>query len=491
MNKKVVKGIAIILSLAMIITMFSFVFFLPAAFGATETPNVNRTDAEKEDLLVQRLNVLYDYIAYMDEHYKDKIDINDLINGAFNGATEALGDHYSEYYAERAKLADFLNYVDGETFGGVGVAITVNEAGHPCIDSLLQGPAKDAGLKPGDEFVSVNGINVYNGTSSDVSSKLRGEAGTAVQVVVKREGLNLTFTLIRSNISPVSVKYNTYKEYPGLAYIEISSFDADTGEEFCSILDECEKKGAKKLIIDVRGNGGGYIAEATEVADRLVEGGYIYHSENQGKIIDSIKADDGRRWNGNIILLVDEDSASASELLAGALQDRGYKLVGNTTFGKGYSQIVKMLGDGTSFKLSTEYFLTPNKRNFAGVGLTPDYVVRNSSIDHATYENRLEEYNGLLAFDGTTKNKAGDYHINVYAAQQRLKLLGYSVTLNGRMDQDTVNAIKKLQKEEGLYSYGGLDLTTQSRLDLATAKYVTGIEGEDYQLEKALELLGY
>lgn len=491
MKKSVVKAVAIVLCMAMIITTFSFVFFLPAAFGATEEKTVpNRSQKEKEEILLQRLNALYDYIEFLDENYKDKVDINDLIDGAFSGATSALDDRFSEYYPTTEELQGFMNSVD-KSFGGVGVSVGINAEGEPYVESLLEGPAKKVGLQVGDVFVNIDGQNVQDSNTSEVVALLRGEIGTGLKVTIRRNMILMDFIIVRDSINAQSVYITTIDKYPGAAYVEIRSFDSDTASEFENALETLKAKGIKKVALDLRNNGGGYVNEAIKVVDSIVEGGFILHYQTQGKITSSVKADDGKKSDIQFVVVVNEETASAAELMAAALKDHGYKLVGTNTYGKDYAQTVKMLADGTFFKASVEYFLSPNKTNYQTVGIVPNVTVRNAVVDEETIASRIEAYRDFAILDGKTKCQTGDLHLNVYGAQQRLKLMGYDVSLSGKMDAKTVKAIKDFQTSAGLYAYAILDITTQVALEQATIDFVTGVADLDYQLLKAFELLGY
>ncbi len=491
MKRSVVKAVAIVLCMIMVLTTFSFVFFMPAAFGATENTNIPyRTEKQKEELLVQRLNLLLDYMQYLDENYKDRIDIDKLVDGAFKGTAEALGDRFSEFYQEQTNFDNFISTVDG-SFGGIGVQLESNADKDVIIGNLLDGPAKEAGMKENDIFVTVAGTNVQGKTPSEVGSLLRGEVGTAVTVTVKRGMSLMTFNLKRGSISTQSVAYALLEDYKGLAYIQIKSFDSDTASEFANALKSVKAKGATKVILDLRDNGGGYTEQAILAVDQIIEGGYILHYKQQGKITSSIKAEDGVKSDLKFVTLVNGNTASAAELMAAALQDHGYKLVGTNTYGKDYAQQIIPLGEGKYAKTSIEYFLSPNKTDYQETGITPDVIVRNALIDDETFQQRKSDYLDFAILDGKTKCKREDLHINVYGAQQRLKMLGYDVTLSSKMDVKTVQAVKDFQKSVKLYAYGTLDLTTQAKLEEASIEYVTGAADEDYQLLKALSLLGY
>ncbi|NLY70962.1 MAG: peptidase S41, partial [Clostridiales bacterium] len=190
-----------------------------------------------------------------------------------------------------------------------------------------------------------------------------------------------------------------------------------------------------------------------------------------------------------VVLLVNKGTASASEILAAALKESGVAtLVGTKTFGKGVAQKIVYLNNGSSYKLSMYYFLTPNKNRIDKVGITPDYIVENyKGIDT---EALLAQYSTFAKMNEKTKPKLGDVGLNVYGAQQRLSLLGYEVPISGTMDEKTTEAVKAFQKSQGLYEYGVLDYATMNALDQTAYEYSIGADIErDLQLDKAVELL--
>ncbi len=512
MSKKTIKAVAAIVCLAMIVTTFSFMVFLPAAFGAevqgatagtygatatagetAKSSTADMTDEQKEELMVRRLNILLAYMTHIDWVYKDVVDLNVLLDGAFQGTTDALGDQFSEFFKTQEEKANFKNSVDG-TFSGVGVVVSKG-TDYPYITNIIEGsPAEKAGLKEGDKFKIIDGVPMAGESSAAASSRLRGDEGTSVTMTIIRNNQEMNFTIKRALLSEQTVYSYTYDEYPNLTRIRVASFDSDTATEFKRALKNIRAAGDEKnqnIILDLRGNGGGYTLQAEEMADALLEGVDITHYERQGKIFQTVKADDGEKFEGKVVVLVNGRSASASELLAAALKENGIKVVGTTTYGKGFAQELRNLADGNSFKLSTNYFLTPKKNNFSGVGITPDYVVRNTELTDEEVAAAREQYITFCKYEENVKPGLGDYNITVYAAQQRLNLLGYEAPLTGAMDAATVTAMKQFQKDSGLYPYAVLDMTTQTALDNAALLYVNGLSTEDYQMEKALELLGY
>ena len=260
---------------------------------------------------------------------------------------------------------------------------------------------------------------------------MRGEAGTKVTLTVDRTGKTMSFTLTRAKVKNVSVFSKVLDDSTG--YIQITSFDNDTNIEFKVALKVLEKQGIKSLIIDERNNPGGLVSTAMDIANQLMPKGPITHFMKQGEIVESYSADGSATFDLPLVLLVNEGSASASEILAGALQDsKTATLVGTTTYGKGVAQQVTDFSDGASMKLSMFYFLTPNKNKIDHIGITPDYTVQNTA--NANAEQLTEKYAGFAPMSEKVKPKAGSVGLNVYGAQQRLAMIGYIVKVSGTMD---------------------------------------------------------
>lgn len=482
--RKFAKVIAIIVAVAMIITSFSFVMLVPGLFGMEGGAVVYA--ATNEDNLNREMENLKQYIKYIKENYKDDVPYDQLVNGAFEGVVNSLGDPYSVYYGASGEGETFIETVSGE-FSGIGLSLE-NYNGLCRVVAPIPGtPAEKSGLKTGDIVTKVDGKDISSKTLEEAVALMRGEAGTKVSVTVDRNGQALTFHLIREKIKNVSVSYKMLEG--NIGYIQLTSFDNDSNVEFRLAKTALINKGAKSLILDVRNNPGGLVNTALEIADQLMPQGPITHFEQKGKIVETYSSSGDTELKLPMVLLVNEGSASASEILAGALQDsKTATLVGTTTYGKGVAQQVSEFADGSSMKLSMYYFLTPGKKKIDHVGIIPDYTVLAGS--NANEKELTEKYAGFAPMSEKVKPKAGDAGLNVFGAQQRLSMIGYELKATAAMDDATVAAVKKFQKESGLSPYGVLDYTTMSTLDKAVVAYITGSKtGKDLQLEKAVDLL--
>ena len=480
--RKIARVVAIIVAIAMIVTSFSFVIFVPGLFGM-EGSVVYAASADAD--LDRRLEDLREYIKYIQKNYKDQVSYDQLIDGAFAGVIDSLGDPYSVYYGSSTEGDDFIESVTGE-FSGIGVSLE-NYKGQCRVVAPIPGtPADKSGIKSGDIVRKVNGIDLTGKTLEEAVSLMRGEEGTKVTLEIDRDGKILKFTLTRAKIKNISV--NSTMLDGNIGYIQITSFDNDSHVEFRLARTGLINKGAKALIIDLRNNPGGLVNTALEIADQLMPEGPITHFERQGKIVETYYSKGEAGLGVPIVLLVNEGSASASEILAGALQDsKTATLVGTTTYGKGVAQQISDLADGSSMKLSMYYFLTPNKKRIDHVGITTDYIVQNSR--NPNEKEMAEKYASFAPMSEKVKPKAGDVGLNVFGAQQRLAMLGYPVKATGTMDEATVAAVTKFQSENNLYPCGILDYTTMAALEKATVRYITGVQnGEDLQLAKAVEI---
>lgn len=482
MDKRIVKVVAFVIAIALIITSFSFVVFLPSAFAGTKEEDTN-----SREYLLNRLVVMQEYLEFLNKYYKDKVDYADLMDAAMEGATESLGDPYSVFYASEKDSEKFVESVAGE-YAGIGVTMQNENGKHKVVLVNAAGPSIKAGVEVGDIVIKVDGKDVTSLSLDQLVLLMRGEAGTKVTLTVNRAGQQKDITIIREIVTTASISYEMLDGKIG--YMLISGFDSDVAKEFKMAKIALVNKGAESIIMDMRNNPGGYIDGAVEIANELIPNGYIAHFVNKGTIIESEKAAGTADPKMPTVVLVNEESASASELLAGALQDnKAATLVGTTTFGKGVAQQMITLSSGDKAKISVFYFETPNKKVIDHVGITPDYVVRNG---YAGSEEAKAKYLTFAPMAANEKPAPGNTGLTVYASQQRLALLGYyKGKITGTMDDATVAAVKKFQKDEGLYPYATIDNSTKSKLEISAygLAYGNTQKGNDMQLAKAVELL--
>ncbi len=491
MNKKTAKVIAVITALAMVITSISFMGMLAGAYGAT----TKNQDVNSEEYLDKKLKTIGKFMKYVKKNYKDEVSYEDLYKYALDGTMEGLGDPYSEFYENEKEKALFFNEVSGE-YEGIGVTFRRYASKNIITRVNKDGPAYKAGLKEKDLIVKVEGKDVQNKTSVQLVKLLRGKAGTKVQLTVKRKDHLLDFVVTRAKVKIENVTGKVLEN--NIGYIKIVSFDKDVEDEFEKVYQDLVDKKVDSVIIDVRDNVGGYIRGAIKIANYFIADSTIAQYKRQGKLLAREKSDGKTKKVLPMVMLTNGSTASASELLAGALQDNGVaKIVGTTTFGKGIAQKVIDVNEDTSAKVSIFYFETPKGNKIHGVGIKPDYPVRNISEGNEELQKIYEKFAPMVE---KIKYKKGQTGLNVYAAQQRLNMLDYlygenpaeAFELNGKMDKKTVEAIKKFQKDEKLFHGGVLDYTTMKKLEEEAYARAYGskvLKDKDVQLEKAIEIL--
>lgn len=481
-TKRIAKLIAFVLVGALVITSFTFVF------SFAESPGLTYGVAQKSPDWDREFSLLKDLIIKTKEGYKDDVPYDLLLKGAYEGVVDALGDPYSVYYSSRDESSEFEESISGE-FSGVGISL--EKIGDECkvVTPIQGGPSEKAGVLSGDTVFKVDDIDVSGFALTEIVSMLRGEKGTKVKLIVLRGGKEISFLLTRETIKLSSVSYELLANEIG--YIKISQFDSDSHLEFKDARLKLTADGAKSFILDIRNNPGGYVGTATGIAEQMMPKGPIVHFQNQDKIVETIHADGRGDLKVPLVVLINEGSASASEILAGALKDSGVaKIVGTQSYGKGVAQQIFPAG-GNKVKLSMYYFLTPDKTTINQVGITPDYVVKNlNSLDEKAIKDLYESYSKFAPMSEKNKPQKGDTGLNVFGGQQRLSLLGYGNPISGTMDNGTIEAVKAFQKTMGLFPYGTLDYSTMDRLDSSVLEYIIGAENrKDLQLEYAIKLL--
>ena len=294
-----------------------------------------------------------------------------------------IGDPYAQYFtAEEYK--EFERTYAGD-YVGIGIAVT-DEEGKVVIKTVMEGgPAEDAGMQAEDVIISVDGAKPKD--SSDAVSMITGESGTAVTVTVDRDGEEIEFKMNRTKIDHDSVSYKVLEDSPEIGYIEISSFIKDTAKDFKLAVRDLKKEGCKKFIIDLRNNGGGLTDESIEIADYLLPACKIM-SENTKEGTETVYNSKASSADIDFVMLTSMNTASASEILAGAIQDnKAGLIIGEKTYGKGVTQLTRKFKDGSAVKITiTEYF-RPSGKTVNGEGITPDIEVpAEEALDAAIKE---------------------------------------------------------------------------------------------------------
>lgn len=375
-EKQTSLGNAIIISVVMLVIGLTLGLNWKSWFGDF-APYLGFEKDHSSEVDWSGLDEVYNKLA---NYYDGEIVRSKIIEGAKKGLTDALGDVYTVYMdAEEAK--EFDDDLHGNVGAGIGVEMGLRDGYVRVLRTLPDNPARKAGILAGDILYKVDGEEVYSLSTEEISKKVRGEEGTEVEVTVVRDGEEKTFKMKREIINNVSA----YVEYDGsTAIVTVTRFDEDTGTMVQKFAKEFEKKGVKKVILDLRGNGGGYVNAAKDLLSLWINGDTILvqkskHSDDKKTTSDTNKA---ILSDMKTIVLVNGSTASASEIVAGALQDyEKATVVGETTYGKGVVQNLFDFADGSKLKVTTASWYTPKERSINKTGIEPDVKVERSYED--------------------------------------------------------------------------------------------------------------
>ncbi len=337
---------------------------------------------EKLDERFSKVNSIYDTVM---EGYYIEPDFTDLEDGMCKGLMCGLGDPYSAYMTED-EYKTWIESVTGE-FEGIGISFTTDEEGNYVVVSVFKdSPAEEAGLEAGDFILAADG-KAYP-TMDALSAAIKGKRGTRVTITYERGGKAHDVEIIRDKIEETSVEGKTLDD--NIGYIAISSFAENTAEEFRVQLESMENQGVDGLIIDLRNNGGGMVNTCQQIADMLLGECKIVSMENRtGQ--ESVLNSDAEKTLLPYVILVNENSASASEILAGAVKDNtDNPIVGVTTFGKGIVQTSGQLDDGSALQLTTMQYFSPNGNKIHKKGVKPDYVVKSTETEDRQLKKAIE-----------------------------------------------------------------------------------------------------
>lgn len=308
-------------------------------------------------------------------YYLEEVSPDTLEEGIYKGIVEALNDPYSEYYTVE-ELNDLMEQTQG-VYCGIGAYVSIDsDTGLPKISGIIDNsPAQESELRAEDLIYEINGESTNGLTLSEAVSKIKGPEGTDVVLSVVRKGETdyLNITLTRRKVEAPTVDYDISDD--GIGYIQIKEFDDVTVDQFADALATVKGKGAKGIIIDLRANPGGSLDAVVEIARMLLPEGMIVYTEDKYGKRKEYTCDGSHKLELPLVVLVDQNSASASEILAGAIKDHQLgTLVGTTTFGKGIVQQIVPFKDGSAVKITISAYYTPSGKNIHGVGIEPDVV---------------------------------------------------------------------------------------------------------------------
>jgi carboxyl-terminal processing protease len=366
------------------------------AIKISRISDTSSSESITDDSVNEKLGVLEDTIK---QYYWQDVDEQTLEDGIYNGLLDSLDDPYSVYYTTEELIA--LQEQTQGIYYGIGAYISQdNETGYVRISGVIKNtPAEESGLMPNDYIYMVDGEDMYGQESSYVVSKIKGEEHTYVTITVLRDGEAdpIDISVERRKIESPTVQYEMYDD--GVAYIQITEFDLVTSSQFEEAYSQVKSAGMKGLIIDLRSNPGGNLSTVCEIARQILPKGLIVYTEDKYGKREEYTCDGKNEIQVPLVVLTNGYSASASEILAGAVKDYGIgKLVGTTTFGKGIVQKVINLNDGTAVKLTVSSYYTPSGNNIHGIGIEPDVEVE---FDADAYkngnDNQLEKAKEVLA----------------------------------------------------------------------------------------------
>lgn len=359
----------------MIVAITAFITFMVTSIALytyfVENPVTISTSTTSKSIS----NKLEKYRDIIDKYYLGEVDETALEEGAIKGYIEGLGDPYTEYISKE----DMDSYLDDTmgNFVGIGIYMIKNTQYDKIqvLSTIKGGPAEKAGIQAGDLIVSVDGVEYKADDMTTASNNIKGEEGTKVTVEILRGTETIKYDLTREKVKVNQVEGKVILN--NIGYIKFTSFDETTAEDFKAKYEELSKQNIKSLIIDLRNNGGGIVDQALEIADYIADKDSVLLYEVDKNNKETVKkASQDPIINMPIIILTNENTASASEILAGALKDLGKaKIVGTTTYGKGVIQQILKLNDGSGLKITIEEYQTPNRNKINKVGIEPDEKV--------------------------------------------------------------------------------------------------------------------
>ncbi len=453
------RKICLILTIIMILTSF------------TSTAFAGEIDKEKfEDDIDFMERVIY----FVLDNYQYEVSQEEILNGLYDGFFNVL-DEYSVYYTPKEYQA-MLDDTAGE-YTGIGVQIIDSDNQIVVVTPLPGSPALEAGIKAGDIIKYVDGNDITGLTTSQAALLIKGKEGTNVKIGIIRNKESLEFDIIRKTIVTSTVESKIMDNQIG--YLKVTDFSDNTVALVEKELEKFDENNVKKLVLDMRNNGGGTLKSAVDMLNLFVtEGPVVYVDYATGK--EDIYESNLKEQKYEIALLINEGSASATEIFAGAVK---YKkegvIVGTKSFGKGIVQTLYPLKDKSGVKFTTAEYFSVDRTPVHKIGITPDIAVENKKIDLSKYPQ----------FSNEKKPSLGSVSLDVLGAEMILETLGYNVgEPDGVYDQKSFDQVVKFQNDNSLYGYGIIDIATQNTLYNALIKHAEETI-EDLQLESAIKAL--
>ena len=384
MNEKREETAQKIYKIIMLIVLTAFITFMITSLSLytyfTKNPvytlitGENNSSTENTDIDTYLARIK----SVIDKNYlwKDKIDEKKLKDGAVEGYVKGLGDKYTEYIPKQ-DVKEFTENITG-SFVGIGIYMIADEESQKIVVyyPIPGSPAEKAGIKSGDAIIRVDGKEYGYEDFDIIADNIKGEEGTKVKVVIERDGKEQEFEITREKIETNPISSKILKE--NIGYIKLPSFDTDSSKKLKEKVDELVSKGAKSLVLDLRNNGGGIVDESTDIADLFLEKGKTIMTTKDNKDKEEVtKSKTKKEYDMPLILLTNENTASASEILTAALKDNERAtVIGTKTYGKGVIQTVLTLSDGSGLKITTAEYFTPNGTEINEKGIKPNIEVK-------------------------------------------------------------------------------------------------------------------
>ncbi|WP_455749377.1 lmo1851 family serine protease [Peribacillus simplex] len=463
-----IKKFTFIMGIFLVIFLTAGITTIALTFGDEKVESL----APDKHAEFEKLYTTYDKIK---DNYYEEVDEEKLVDGAINGMIKSLDDPYSAYM-DKKEASSFHESISS-SFEGIGAEIQEQDGQIMVVSPIKGSPAEKAGVKPNDIILSVDGKSVEGLSSSEAVLKIRGEKGTKVDLSISRAGESepLELTIKRDTI-PIETVYAEMLD-DGVAKIQVTSFSEHTVQELKTALEEMSKKDMEGLVLDLRGNPGGLLEQAIEMASLFVPNGEVVLQveERSGKKVVYKSENDGE-LKIPVVVLIDDGSASASEIVAAAVSESAdIPLIGVKSFGKGTVQTAEDFEDGSNFKYTAAKWLTPEGNWIHKKGIKPDITVK------------LPDYASLPYISPDKELKASDSSSEVKAAEEMLKEAGHDPgKIDGFFDEATSNAVIAFQKEQKIKETGTIkDDTTVKLMQVIREKILKN----DTQVKKAVEVL--
>lgn len=462
------KKFRFVMLIFLIVFVTAGVTMLVLSFGEEKAVNVGMQERSE-------FNKLYNAYDKLKKSYFEDVNEEKMIDGAIDGMLKSLDDPYSDYMTkEESKV--FEESITS-SFEGIGAEIQEKNGTIVVVSPIKGSPAEKAGIKPNDKITEVDGKSVRGMSANEAVLLIRGEKGTKVTLTVEQnEGEEPKKITITRDEIPINTVYAEMMD-DGVAKIQITSFSSHTDKDLNDALNEMEEKGMKSLILDLRKNPGGLLDQAINISNLFVpKGKMLFQVAYKDGKVEKYMAKDGKKIKVPTVVLVDEGSASASEILAGAVSESAnIPLVGEKTFGKGTVQTTEEFQDGSNIKYTMAKWLTPDGNWINEKGIKPDKKVA------------MPKYASLPYIDPAHTLKVDTASADVKAAEQILKELGYNPgKVDSYYDEDTKNAVMDFQRKEKLELTGILSGETTVAL---MSKIRDHLHENDPQVKEAVKML--